>query len=87
MWHVMGKSRNIITRFSNDNRPENDIERIFLSKDKATSTYQKKASLSNHVPTIDDLEDGQMVRYENGTDIDVYVRSGKSLYKATFRKV
>ncbi len=79
--------RNTITRFSKDGRPENDIQEKFLSKDHAGSTYQKKATLSTHVPTVDDLEDGQIVRHVNGDNIDLYVRSGKSIYKATFTKV
>lgn len=79
--------RNVITRFSKDGRPENDIKENFLSKDHAVSTYQKKAKLTTHVPTINDLDDGQIVRHENGDNIDLYVRSGKSLYKSTFTKV
>ena len=80
----------IITRFTNNGRAEDDIRRKFgnyLPKTDATSMYQRYIRTVANVPTLSDLQDDEMVKHENGEDIDLYIRTGKGLYKATFTKI
>lgn len=83
----MGK---VIGRFTTDGRAEDDIRRKFMSyhtKSEASAKFQKYVRSVTNAPLLSDLSDDEMVKHETGGNVDLYIRKGGSLYKATFTKV